>query len=58
MTIFACPFRVCGDGTLCDNGKPRRRSGMLAEYECMAWMGSINLCVLCYPETKRVVHID
>ena len=37
MTIFACPFRVCGDETLCDNGKPMRRSGTLADYECMAW---------------------
>jgi len=36
MTIYACPFRVCGDGTLCDNGKPRRKTGQ-GEYECMAW---------------------
>lgn len=32
MTVFICPNRVCGSGTICDNGYPNGKPIL-----CRAW---------------------
>lgn len=48
MTSFYCPFKILGEGTKCDHGRPFREFEIMNRDEyCMAWDDW--RCTLCIP---------